>query len=200
MPNRDDVALCAEHFSEQWIGYFQFIAQTYAVPSRFDVDDCIQECCLELSILMNEMDPTDPNFSSALKTRVYRRLIDLSRAERYAIRDVRRTVTLGDENESAKDADPFTVIAAQELEGIIEQQLSPHQSIVWRELVRPTLTLGSCFTAYRKRRGRNDMNVPISVYADATGLSKRQVRHALKGIRDVARQVFSTEGVSSCLC
>jgi len=207
MPNRDDAALCATLLSDQWFSYFQFIAHSYAVPSRFDVDDCIQECCLELSMLMDEMDPTDPNFSSVLKHRVYHRLIDMARAEKYASRDVRRTVPLGDEADenspafslTAEFEEPSAVAVAGEMESIIGEQLTSHETIVWRELVRPSRSLGSCFTAYRRKRGRNELNVPHSVYAEATGLSVRQVRHALEGIRNVARQVFSTEGELSCL-
>lgn len=198
MPNRDAVSLCAQ-VSEQWIAYFHVISQTYIVPSRFDVDDCVQECCLELSILINEMDPTDPEFPALLKTRVFRRLIDMHRAEHYSNRDVRRTSPIEDE-QFVEDADPSLVVEAKEMEVVIEKNLTSQQRLVWRELVQPGRSLRHCFTAYREKRGRACHEVPVSVYAEATGLTNRQVRHALESIRGVARQVFSTEGAVPCLC
>lgn len=201
MPSRDAAALCAL-LSERWIAYFQVIAQSYTVPSRIDTDDCVQECCVELSMLVNEMDPTptDPDFDSALKTRVFRRLIDLNRAEHYAKRDVSRTVSLEDGQDFPEDGDPSSIAAVRELETVIEARLTPQQRLVWRELIRPGTGLRKCFDEYRRSRGLFCNDVPVSVYADATGLSYRQVRHALERIREVARSVFATEGMTPCWC
>jgi len=190
-------ALCAQ-LAEHWIGYFQMIAGGYAIPSRFDLDDCVQECCLELTLLMQETDPTDPDFEPLLKTRVFRRLIDLRRSQRASKRDVRTTVPL--DSDAALDfSEPSAVVEARELEALVLSKLTPNQSLVWNELVSPSRRLGQCFDSHRSTKLRELSSVPVSVYAEVTGLSVRQVRHAMTRIRAVASQIFTTEGLP-CLC
>lgn len=194
MPSRD-AALCAM-LAERWVAYFQVVAQSYTIPSRVDTDDCVQECCVELSMLVNEMDPADPDFDAILKTRIFRRLIDLHRHEHYAKRNVAQTVALEDETDFPDKADPSSIVAVRDLEIVIEGQLTSQQMLVWRELTRPGRGLRQCILDYRRSRGLACHNVPVSVYAEVTGLSYRQVRHALIRIKDVTRSVLAKEGMS----
>lgn len=197
--------LCAGSV-EQWISYFQVVSAGYVIEGRHDSEDCVQECCVEMIMLLDVMDPTDPNFSAELKTRVFRCLVDLQRAAFRPTHDVRRERILDDVAEqymaAAPNVDPAEMASARDLEQVVARELDiGPQTVVWRELVAPTARLGNCLNAYRRERGINRQSVPMSVYADATGLSPRQVRHALEGIRAVAKRVFSSTdgGLRPCL-
>lgn len=200
----DSLSHCAQQVTAQWIGYFRVISQSFRIPARIDSDDCIQECCLELLDLINEQDPTDPNFADELKTRVFRRLTDLKRLELSPVRDVRQTENIDDEvKESLLDfSDPADVAIARDYESAIERRLeSGAQRLVWHQLLTPDSQLVKAMHAYRVRRKKLLHDTPVSVYAAATGLSVRQVRYALEAIRRVARQVILTEGlVAPCSC
>lgn len=182
-----------------WITYFQVISESYQIPGRWDSEDCVQECCVELTMLLDVMDPTDPEFSAELKTRVFRRLIDMQRFAFRPTHDVRREIPMpenADETlmDSAPHLDPAELVAARDLELTVGNQLKGHQKMVWRELVSPSARLGKCLSAFRRKSGVLRHAVPIEVYAEATGLSGRQVRYALEKIREVAKAVFATEG------
>lgn len=198
------LSACAQQVAAQWIGYFRVISQSFRIPARIDTEDCIQECCLELIELINELDPTDPNFADELKTRVFRRLTDLKRMELSPVRDVRQTQFIDDEvKESLLDfSDPADVAAARDYETAIENRLeNGAQRLVWHQLLRPTDQLVTAMNVYRLRRKKLLHDTPVSVYAAATGLSERQVRYALVAIRRVASHVILREGtVLPCLC
>lgn len=197
MPNTDDsAALCAAYVSNQWISYFRKLSQTFELPGRFDSDDCVQECCVELIELINEIDPTDPDFDSVLKSRIYKRLVDLHRHETCSKRDHRRSVSLPDEEtaELTDSDDPFATVSVHDLQDQISEDLTPQHRLVWRELVHPGRSLRKVMSDYCRKRGRAIYNVPVSVYAEVTGLSIRQVRYALDRIRAVTRR-FLMEGV-----
>lgn len=182
---------------DRWLNYFKTVSKSYAVAGRVDCEDCVQECCIELSSLISEVDPTDPQFEQALKTRIFRRLTDMRRAHFAQARDFRQETFVEDLDLLACQDDPVDAVTTRELQQLVEEKLTPAQKLVWRELVSPSNKLGSSMAAYREYRGRDCHVVPVSVYADATGLSYRQVRYALDRIRELAGEVFSMEG---CLC
>jgi len=186
MPTRGE-ALVSE-----WIGYFEVVAGSYAIPSRFDSDDCVQECFVELSALIQDVDPTDPDFPALLKTRIFRRLVDINRAQRCSVRDVSQSVRLSEEAVLSDVGDPADIACANDLEEAISVRLSHQQQSVWNELIHPGPALRVAFEQHRKRCGKCCHEVPVVVYSQVTGLSIRQVRYALDRIRFISRQLFSS--------
>ena len=198
---KDAVSPCA-YTVNQWVSYFHCIASTFTLPDRYELDDCVQECCVELSELMQQFDPTDPDFAEKLKVRVFRRLIDMRAAEFTSNRDCRITTAFDAEAEETmvEYSNPARIAEANDLRDTIASCLTTGaQRSVWQEMIAPSAALAKAMQAFCKQRRKNLHDMPVSVFAEATGLSIRQVRHAMERIRFIARQLV-TEGVKPCLC
>lgn len=202
MSSQKGAAASCAYTVQQWIAYFHCISQTFSLPDRYELDDCVQECCIELTELMQELDPTDPDFAEKLKVRVFRRLIDMRAAEYATKRDCRVTTTFDPEAEEQQIdyADPARVAEANDIRDAIASCLTTGaQQSIWQELMNPSDALVKAMRNYRKIREKNMHDMPVSVFSEATGLSYRQVRHAMDRIRFVARHLI-TEGVKPCSC
>lgn len=182
-----------------WINYFRTVAASFTVPTRFEVDDCVQECCITLLNLLQEIDPTDPDFEQYLKRRINCALLDLHRDQYRKRRDVRRNRSLPDSAKErlldpAPDSDPCDLAAARDAASEIKNRLKTKSELMmFQEMMNPGDALRRKLLERGISLGKTTNRVPLEIYAEVTGLSRRQCDWAIQRIRHVARSVFMEE-------
>ena len=183
---------------DQYLGFLRSVAKAFKPVGHIDVDDFVQESCMELLDLIDDCDPTSDTFHRQLQSRIRRRAAELWRQFLRPTRDIRRHHAAKDNEEFVAGlldtnpaTDPVACAIAKDSVAEIERRLyRPSEQAVFQQLVNPCERLSQEHTAYRNRAGTPMLDrVPNSVYSKTLNLSESQVNYAMTKIRHVVKRV-----------